>query len=300
MAQLPIAQYQLPFKAPGAPAERKALHYFFVHASVELSTYLALGFWDGWLLQLCQTDTTVQQAVIALSRAHLERSKTLSLLPPRSMDHRDLSTSQSFDGYFTASAETLEAYQRAVRRLIYSMRKQPRPPHSMVLTCCILLYTFSGLIGDPVHAEVHLSNGVHIFREMLDAKSTTVFKPSHKQLPRSTTTNEELDALLPVIARLDLELAHYSQGDMWLVLESDAYDLKGQHEFSSVQDAALLLNRLFRALKRLMEEAKRFVKRNILTAPMEMVASATRLTSAFENWQERIVAYEQKDRKSVV
>jgi len=82
-------EQNLPFFVPGRPNERKALHYFFNFASLDLTGYVLLVFGDRLVLQLVQIEPTVRQAVVAVSLAHLDTVSHLNPLCDLALDHEN-------------------------------------------------------------------------------------------------------------------------------------------------------------------------------------------------------------------
>lgn len=109
---------------PSKMSDQYALHYFFTHAALDLSDNMPDSFWDIVVLQACQRNVVVQQAVIAVGQLHLQHS----------LDDKSRPTA-------------VLSYHKA----IILLRKYPShnsDPSSIVkLICCILNFTCELLPG---------------------------------------------------------------------------------------------------------------------------------------------------------
>lgn len=161
------------------PADRKAMHYFFNFAALDLSGYLPGRFWDGLVLQGSQSEPMVRQAVLAVSSAHLEHCSN-----------------------GVTSAASLASYQASVNKLRVYMSRTPNPLPELVLLCCILLFTFDRLREDYAAATIHLNSAMAILSSAAkrlaigDAQNNGDF-----QHIRQDTINDVMNMLL----QMDIE-----------------------------------------------------------------------------------------------
>ena len=109
------------------PIDHKALSYFYIFAAVDLSGYLPGRFWDRLALQISDTEPLVQQALVALSLAHLDYCTTDS-----------------------ASATSLAAQQSATVKLRQYMRDEADPSREVVSLCFMLFFAFSRITQDAI------------------------------------------------------------------------------------------------------------------------------------------------------
>jgi hypothetical protein len=72
MRQVSVASYAIPFRMPGSQDDWRAMHYSCTFAATRLTSYLP-EFWSTCMLQRCQSDSLVRQAIVTLSHAHLEK-----------------------------------------------------------------------------------------------------------------------------------------------------------------------------------------------------------------------------------
>ena len=115
---LDIIVYHLPYLVAGGPKEREALHYFFVHASEDLSGTLNEYFWEVYLPQCSQGEALVRQTLVALSYAHLDYC-TSDIAGDRTASQRFL-------------AETYQAYGKILKSL-WRYMDLPSPSRPTVL-----------------------------------------------------------------------------------------------------------------------------------------------------------------------
>ena len=95
--------YDLDFLVPGGPEERKAVHYFCIHAAPEMTGFFSTDIYTRFILPRCHHDPIVRQAVKALSLAHLEYATAESIGAP--------------GGGGWLSDKTILEYNKAVRKL---------------------------------------------------------------------------------------------------------------------------------------------------------------------------------------
>lgn len=178
------------------PAEVRAMGYFRVHASTDLSGFQPGRFWSHFTLQVSHTEPLVRQAVVAISSAHLKHC--------------------AYDQCFSATTptESISAYTSAIQSVRKYMNSHPSPSYELILLCCVLFFVISRISGDYQAAETHLRNGVAILSNIRRAKMFGA-GGTHDQemLDRLTTMFVEIDAErlmqnLEVSPCMDLSVDH--------------------------------------------------------------------------------------------
>jgi len=147
---LAITQYIIPFKVPGDQRSRKALHHFCTQTALDLSGNSFTEFWQTFVLQRCQHEAVVRQAVVALSSLHFDYI---------------VADEVANTGTLTAPVSaSLQQYDKAVYKLRKYIDSTEHPSHAVVLICCVCFISLELLRGGVTAAASHLQSGMSILR----------------------------------------------------------------------------------------------------------------------------------------
>ncbi|WXC60149.1 hypothetical protein SNK03_006008 [Fusarium graminearum] len=209
---LSITSYSIPFKVPGSQRDRQLLHYFCVQGASEISGFLTSDFWSEIVLRESHQDSTLRQALVAMSSLHLDYITS------------DPVTSQ------VASIETLDNYGKAIRT-VRKRLAQPSPGTTKVaLICCVIFYCCENTLGNPDTAQQHLSNGLELL----------------KSISRHSTQMEkaEMKGLKTIFERLDMQASFFQDDRVpilslphWETHKTEYDALVPKTSFSTLQEA---------------------------------------------------------------
>ena len=146
-APLQVIAYAIPFSVPGSQRDRQMLHYFCVEAASNLCGYFTsrYGFWSHFALQCSHDEPVVRQALVALSSIHLDYVS------------KDPCHVKGTDGG-ALTVETLQQYDKAVRKLRRYLATKEEPLIKVALICCVSFYSFESARGEYDNALEHLHN----------------------------------------------------------------------------------------------------------------------------------------------
>lgn len=143
-----LTAYHLPYSVPGSQEERRALHYFAVSASADISAYFHEDFWTRSILQVCQHNAPVRYAVGALSR-----------------QHEDAVTSRT-EETLRASHAASAGYTKSMKALRRYLNNQPQPDLRVVMMCCAAFFCFELTRGEVGQALRHLHGGTKVLQQL--------------------------------------------------------------------------------------------------------------------------------------
>ncbi|ESU09871.1 hypothetical protein FGSG_03361 [Fusarium graminearum PH-1] len=177
---LSITSYSIPFKVPGSQRDRQLLHYFCVQGASEISGFLTSDFWSEIVLRESHQDSTLRQALVAMSSLHLDYITS------------DPVTSQ------VASIETLDNYGKAI--------------HTAQQHLSNGLELLKSISRHSTQMEKAEMKGLKTIFERLDMQAS-FFQDDRVpilSLPHWETHKTEYDALVPKTSFSTLQEAHKS------------------------------------------------------------------------------------------
>lgn len=240
---------------PGSQQDRQVIHYFCVQGSYDIAGYFSSSFWSETVLQASHHDTTVRQALVALSSLHLDYT--------------------SLDENGEPRIEVLTQHGRALRALRKRVEAGGPDCTRTALICCILFYCFESTLGNSETAMMHLENGL-------------------KLLPNSPAPNcdyqkfPDLSELSDVFERLDLQATIFDDSRRPVLLPKSEDELfQESRTFETLQDAR-------NALTRLQNRLFHFINNNLVfkdcpadDLPGSVISEKESLLKAFVTWKAR-------------
>jgi hypothetical protein len=229
-----VASYSIPFRIPGSQKDRQLLHYFCVQGVTDVSGFCGTAFWSQTVLQACQSDAIVRQALTALSSLHI-----------------DLATPDC-GGAEAVQEATLARYGLALRALGRRVDKQDtqgKQDEAVIgaLICCVLFYSFESALGSSKTAMRHLGSGLSLW---------AAHYSNH-------ANNQDgcLDEISDVLARLDVQASFFNDSRVptlpLVTADQRVLGLRrcpAQQSFSALHDAQRELVRLQNWLLRFLQE----------------------------------------------
>ncbi|RGP71011.1 transcriptional regulatory [Fusarium sporotrichioides] len=252
-------RYSIPFKVPGSQRDRQLLHYFCVQGASEISGFLTSDFWSDIVLRESHQDSTLRQALVAMSSIHL-----------------DYITSDEVKGQ-AASVETLDNYGKAIRT-VRKRLAQPSPATTKVaLICCIIFYCSESTLGNLDTAQQHLSNGLELL----------------KSISRHSTEmgGDEMRALKTIFERLDMQASFFQDDRVPILSLPDWEKHKADYDALVPETCFSTLQEAHESLVKLQSWLYSFVNRNVDTheAGIDLLSSVVleekaALATAYSSW----------------
>ncbi|KXT10081.1 hypothetical protein AC579_1569 [Pseudocercospora musae] len=178
-----------------------ALDYFRQRALEDLPGNNWLLNWDRLILPLCHTEPAIMHAAAALGA--LNRAMITDVLAQR-QEHTQLALVQYNKTVFT------------LRSCIETLYKQDSATQAeLVLTVCLLLFSFDVLQGNDTASFMHLRNGLKILFEHVQRSQGKQASEEKRLVPLRVQPTTRMDILTQTFIRLDADLA--------LLLDEDAY-----------------------------------------------------------------------------
>lgn len=155
------------------------------------------------------------------------------------------------------------------------------------IACCAIFCCIDLLLSDPHGAIRHISSGVAMLMETRDTKSRCMY-------------SGELRELTDLHAKLDLQASVYDDNRVPLLatrlVDYGAIDLEG-----SSRDSFVSVAEVSESLTLLLLKTFEYLTANVNTAGTSCVAAYSKeaakrvlqLEAAFENWEERLLSFEQ-------
>ncbi|EME80914.1 uncharacterized protein MYCFIDRAFT_215781, partial [Pseudocercospora fijiensis CIRAD86] len=182
-------------------SEAYAFDYFRQRAFEHLPGNNWLMNWHRLILPFCQTEPAIMHAAAALGS--LSRAMTADISEQR-QDHTRLALMQYNKTIFT------------LRSCIEPFYKQdPASQAELVLTVCLLLFSFDVLQGNDAASFIHLRNGLKILFEQIERTQGKRASAGKRLVPLQVQPKTRMDILTQTFIRLDADLA--------LLLDEDAY-----------------------------------------------------------------------------
>jgi hypothetical protein len=232
-----------------------------------VSGFCQTAFWSQTVLQACQSDAIVRQALTALSSLHI-----------------DLATPYCH-GAEAVQEATLSRYGlalRALRRRVDKQDTEGKKDEAVIcaLICCVLFYGFESALGNSKAAMRHLSSGLSLWAA---------------HYSKDANRDGYLDEISDVLARLDMQASFFDDSRVpALPLVSVDQRLLGLRRspaqaFSGLPDAQ-------RELVRLQNWLLRFLIENLAAdsglqntgIPGPVLQEKKLLLSEFGAWRQRI------------
>lgn len=207
-------------------SEGYALDYFRTRALESLlpgSNWL-LG-WDQLILPLCQTEPAVVHATVALGSL----GRALECEPG---DHMQMALVQYNRTIFTLR-NSIEALHR----------NASTNAAELILTVCLLLFSFDTLQGNDAAAFLHLRNGLKILFEHAERTQSTSPTAGKRRVLLQTQPRSRMDLLAQTFIRLDADLATLQDQDPYLYA---TLSLPVPDVFKSLSEAMVHLDALER------------------------------------------------------
>lgn len=279
---LDIKMYDLEFLVPGGPEERKAVHYFCIHAAPEMAGYFSTDIISRFILPRCHHDPIVRQAVKALSLAHLEYSTADSVCAEAGLEW--------------LSEKTVMEYNKAVRKLRRYIGETKELSRAAVLVCCYLFYCYELLRGDGAAARDHLRHGVEILRSWAVEKSRTWGRYCIRKKPEL----DELDHLEVYFSWLDLGVTIHDNTHLPQMTPDPAAvnkalgSLKEDQPFEDEYHARqhlLFINSMCYSFFTRHAQYRDWDARNV---PAEIVQAKQAINFQYRSWESHMSAYERK------
>jgi hypothetical protein len=161
--------------------ELRALQYFKGRATPELATFThsAAHFWENIIPQLYRSNTTIRNAVIAVSSLH-ELTRSRSMGPNKS----------------ATNALYHKSYSNAVQDLT---RRDAPPSQHIVLMSCLIFLACANLLESAPGVLIHLKAGLQVLREQRE------LNPPSPLSTADSTPDILLNYLEPIFARLEAQ-----------------------------------------------------------------------------------------------
>ncbi|KAK4987119.1 hypothetical protein LTR50_004815 [Elasticomyces elasticus] len=268
MQTLEISSYCIPFRIPGSQGDRKALHYFCIQASSDLSGYILSDFWNRFALQRSHDEPTVRQALVALCALHFEYVST--------------EPDNGRSGAQNISPHTLSLYIKAVSKLRRYLDSDQRPSRAVALSCCAIFFSFELLRGDHGPALAHLRNGMAILEIWRSEVSLSAGE--------TTGSDSELKRLEEVFSRLDLQATIYNDTRTPLLTMASRDERSGKQDcvntaaFASIDDAQTTLDKLLNWAFHFLTANSKYKFMPLCEVPPAVVQERFELVTQFRRW----------------
>ncbi|PWY71046.1 hypothetical protein BO94DRAFT_526300 [Aspergillus sclerotioniger CBS 115572] len=189
-------EFQLRVNLPGMSTdERRCFTYFQTHTVPRMVGFYDSELWQRLVLQMCQAETAVCHAVVALGALH-EDSEARGM-PLQKVDL----------GHNNHHRFALEQYSKAIAALQRRLQSNDPQARLAVLMCCVTFIFFEYLQGNRGKAFAHLQNGLHVLANHKgeEARAIVMSKVLRQEVNGSTTEK----ALLRTFAQLDAQSVHF-------------------------------------------------------------------------------------------
>lgn len=250
--------------------ELRALQFFQIYTTSQLSGYFASDIWSRYVLQLSLHEPSLFYAAIALGGLNVWYATGMS---------------SDFAG---VEAFTLQQYNKAISHLTKS--DKPLSP-VVVLLACYVFSSFEALYGNYVSAFGHVASGISLLKSNGSLRYQSA-QESALSLSPSCDEEQLRDVLHHHFSRLDLLAAAFDRD--WVPRTADPMPpIKPLLSFSSLEQARDLLNSLvLRVLAFNQDEASTYdktgsVANGIAVRRDQLREALTQWSSAMEVWLRR-------------